>query len=602
MNAQDTLPEEIPGEIPEEISEELVREALRPRRADPEEFAEAVRRKVAERESAQRDADRRALEALQRSPFLRQAAVLLPPFLVPKAFVGAVGKQAAWKAGLAVVALPAFLLVTMAATLFVSARGARALDAGRDDGGRLRRRNALARGSLAQMIALGALVVVAALHFTVLPGSADLVLGLLLASMISVLLVVRRLSRLGLASRRGVAAQCSAVLSSIAIWAWVLTQDSLSLERAELQGLLAYFALLLSGVTCANIARDPRTMSRTASRAVLLAGMAVLLPLCSWLIFWGVEARSGAPDTELAAWLEVFPGEQGRRWADARDAALHLHDHTDLRPSLDRARAALRSELERGGDSPSPFILAAAADMGLLRPGEVLAIDNGRFRRVLLERDRPITSFVQYAAALQDLLATGALDDAQRDRLADRLVATWFHSREVERENLDALCQIIRSLERMGRVGRVEELRDDALAFLSDAWIAPGDTPDQKDVGGFQERYRKLDFCSDDDEASAIWLMDRLGVPPGVDLALLQRHLRREALRNGLWSSLEVRHVRPAATLARFEAAFGERIPPPTFADRVLGWRLLIGTLLLVAMCLQTTLRAPVGRGDADPG
>ena len=107
------------------IDERSLREALRPLRPEPDGFEDAVREKI--------EARAERLAVLEDSPFLRQAAALLPPGIAPMMPVAVAGKKVFAQAAATLFAMPVLVLAMTGITFVAGLRSLRRLDAQRLD-------------------------------------------------------------------------------------------------------------------------------------------------------------------------------------------------------------------------------------------------------------------------------------------------------------------------------------------------------------------------------------------------------------------------------------------------------------------------------------
>lgn len=565
------------------IDERSLREALRPARPEPEAFEDAVLRKIEERE--------RRAALLERSTFLRQAAGLLPPGLAPMTPVAAAGEKVFAKLAATIFAMPVLVLAMTGITFVAGLRSLRGLDA-RHVG---QERSFDEARTWWRTHAFAAFLVLALFTALGMMRSIDLLLGLVVLSMLVLTWVLRRLSAAGLAGRRQVGMLCGYLLFMTTMGIAPLRQ-LLGVQHSGAQGFLVYALLFVGGLICYYLAipegGDPRTgLTRAGALLIFLPFLAVVLGL--QVLFWNPKTV-GMTRAELIDYVEgPAPAlDRSPDWRALREAVLWLQraggDDLDLTPS----RAAFRDALARG-DEISNYVLGDAADLGWIEDGDWESVlEEGQVRR-LRQGSGKIPFLRQMRASLHGLVETGALGDAGRDRLADRLILTWDGGDKHAR--LELLAEIVRDLELIGRENRLARLTPTVRAALVDAWMPKG-VRRESDAGGFVVYYRQEgEFASAQATGEAIRLMERFGVPEEIDLARVREYLRGEATRyaNQPVSSVDVER---AVALASLERDLAGELPvdrTPTFLQLLLAWRLTIGVFLLTALYVYATLRAP---------
>lgn len=566
------------------IDERELREVLRPLRPEPEAYEEAVRARLAERE--------KRLAKLDGSPFLRQAAALLPPGMAPLLPATAAGKKVFAQLAATLFAMPVLVLAMTGVTFVAALRSLRRLDA----------RHVDAERPLAQARRwwrahpVGALVAMLLFLVLGLMQSIDLLMGLVLVSMVVLTWVLRKLSDAGLAGRTQVGAPCGYMLILLAMGVSPV-RELLGIQHAELQGFLVYTSLFAGGMTCFffSIPAGGRSITGLTRIAALL----IFLPLLAFVVglqLYGYHPRTtGMTRAELVEYAEnTAPRLEGSPdWRVLREVALWLEETGSERLDLTPSRTAFRDALNRGEDI-SNFVLGDAADLGWIEDEDWASIlEEGPSKRLLASKGK-IPFLRQARASLHGLVETGALGNAERNHLANRLVATW--NAENVHAQLELLNEIVRDLELIGRADRLAKMTPTVHAALTAAWMPEG-VKRETDAGGFALYYRRgKDFANGRAALEAVWLMARLGVPAEIDLARVREHLRGEATRN-LDRPVSSPDVEEALALAALEHDFVGLLPEepaPTPLHVLLDWRLTIGVFLLVGLCVYATLRAPV--------
>jgi len=566
------------------IDERSLREALRSLRPEPDEFEAAVLEKLEERE--------RRTALLLRSPFLRQVAALLPPSLAPTLPAAAAGKQILAKLAATALAMPVLLLAMVGVTFVASLRSLRRLDA--DEVGKSRRSRRATKwwGAHPFAVLLGLTFVM----LLVLTKHIDLLLASVILSMLVLTWALRRLSAAGLAGRSQVGGPCGSVLIMLTMGV-APARQMLGIHQAELQALLVYALLLVGGLACSFLAIPAGGRARNG-----LSRTGLLLLSFPWLVvIFGLQIYARDPKTvgmtraELVEYVNTTVPEVGpsSEWRVLRETATWLARTGSEELDPTPARTAFREAFTRGEDL-SNFVLSSAADLGWIEDEDWdTVLDEGRTRR-LLEGSGQIPFLDQMRAQLYGLVQTGALTKEQGYRLANRLVASWL---EVDSQaKLPLLVEIVRDLDLIGRPERPSQLAPMARAALTEAWMPAGGRR-ESDAGGFAKYYlRSKEFADEEAAGAAVLLMERFGVPEGIDLVRVHEYLRGQAERS-VSRPVSTLDVEKALALARFERSFAAQLPAeraPGLLDQILNWRLTIGVGLLVGLCLYATLQAPM--------
>ena len=298
--------------------------------------------------------------------------------------------------------------------------------------------------------------------------------------------------------------------------------------------------------------------------------------------------------TDLRREVERGPISAGLRgWEDMGNATAALHAVGAEMPSSDAALRVIDGALADGTDL-HPQVWTSALHAGWMtterwrqlaaRPFEARALDR------LLDARAPVntTSYYEYQAAM--LVATRELTPAQRASLADRVEAQW--PRTGDHGALEEALVCVRWLEHLGLAERVAARRATVHALLVDHWW-PGAlwSPFQR-TGGFTPNPREFHTSMVDDTHAAVLLMARFGVPEPIDPRAVRSFLRGAAAAHFLvlpqpaWLNTTAR-----AALLRLEREVG--IPPRSPLAAVVGERLLVASILLVALCLLAVAFAP---------
>jgi hypothetical protein len=276
------------------VDERDLRAALAPLRPDPEAFEAAVRARI-----------ERGVEPIGGEP-LSRAAGWLPPGALELAAGGLGAKSLVGKLAGGLLALPVLAVAALTGTFVAGVHAVRRLDGTRDRGvdelDELR--GALGYWRVHAWLHLAALAAMAVLTFT---GHVDLVLGLMILSMTWIVLVSRRLSRAGLASRRHVGRWCGGVLFVLAMSMTRPLGGGSSL--ASWPYWLAAGVLYLGSWTCAYLAAPEEGFhGRKTMRTLLLAVVLMGLPVSLGLVVVLARVGAGALAERLGpapGWLEL---------------------------------------------------------------------------------------------------------------------------------------------------------------------------------------------------------------------------------------------------------------------------------------------------------
>ena len=498
------------------VAEPRLREALAPHRPSPEEFAEGVRRRIREAEERRARQDEEGAALLARSAFLRRAASILPPGLLPGPMLLVAGKKAGLKGAPALLAIPAVSLLVLglsfAAALGSLARPLRGEARIAEPGDDARHRQAVRAWWRASwwkpVLGLG---LIAGL-LILLPAEAAVIL--VLVSMVALVAILEGLRRAGYGSRAVIAGRCCGFL--ITLGAMVMPLESLLIPGWTPFAISA--SLLGGGVLCGLFAvRGASTALRPlwGSRALFL------LPVLMFMVWPMLITSAGRGD--LVAWVESFEDAElnSARWDDWSLVASWL-ERDPAAPPLDLAgpTEVLHAALDRGEDA-SPFTLLSAARLGLLRDGDWRARVDRIHIPSLIGRDGRLPFFEQACLKIRALQATRDLDGAERALLARRVMLSL--PREADHEAIHAIWLGCESLDLLGCGHLADELAEDVRSLLLEMWrgrhrreaASAGFVTSPETVG----KRHLADFFQHEATFEAVDLMIRFGVPEGLDLA-----------------------------------------------------------------------------------
>lgn len=583
MSAQDKL----------QIGEDELVELFRRRRPDPQAFRAGVARRIAER--AEEPA-----EAPEGRPDLRALAVRRAAALVALDPAGGATPLALAK-GLSAALLVPFLLVGLHVMSFVAGAAAlrRSIERAQPASGEPNAVN-LRRGS--PSLRLGGLLVallqtLGAVLF-LLPGlgaaswALDLLTLLFVLAAAGLVLSVRGLAESGWLTPKQVTGLVTGLLIALfaGVFLWI---GPLNVSDADSElGFGASAAVVLLGTLLCPLLARRRSWMHVLGAATWVAGLVLFLnPIGVTFSSPGSLARQ-LEDLELRV-----DGLKGWQEAGRTHSALRATGHPA--PALEHLRVPLEAAL-RAGEVPHPTVWSTAAELGwvdgeLWRQLAAQELQAYKLER-LLEADGPLnlTPYDEYLFPL--LLATRTLVPEERAHLVARVEASWPGPEAHAPLAMALFC--VRVLDRLGAGEAVEARRDDVHALLRAQWIDGTRRAPFQQVGGFTTDARNFRTSFEEATLDAVELMARLGVPEGLDLRLVRGYLRASSRAFPLvFEMYPYLHLDARAGLLRLERGIG--LPERSLLARLLGERLLIAALLIVALCaLAVRLTpAPAGRG-----
>jgi hypothetical protein len=578
------------------LDEALLRRAFKQRRVEPRAFREAVERKIAEREKQRAADDQRIHSAIAASPLLRRAAGILPPGLLPDtaiaAGVGASAKWAVWKSLVAVIAFPATVLAMLVATFVVGVRSVGALQGG--GGGELRdgTRAALARAEMARWWrkqSVGVCLIWGLAFYLLMSGRAfELVMGILVASMVLLVLLLRELSRVQLASRAQVGQLCGRMLVSICLYVGIGAQNAVWEPLGSYGVLWILAGLLVFSVACSALGTRVEAHALTSNRwrrwTPLYGALAV-----SVLLVIGTDVRGVAP-RDLAQYAAQLAASN-----DSRPDLPQLASVVDClkrngygAPDLSAARTAFAARL--ANDELDAGDLDAATRLGWIGRTEWEAL-KPRWIDLQVQNWLDGTGsghpFKHMNYALRGLVLLGNLAPADRERAVERVLAEWPTG--TESFDLSAMRDVCDSLDIMGRLDALESKRAEVLRTLESCWVKSARR--RAHEGGFSDYPKRFPLSQAEPTYAAVELMIRFGVPAEIDLKSVRKYLLT-ATEHGLIGHRFRDYDLPAA-MALLDLEKHLPVPELSVADVAPGLSILIGSALLVVFCLYATLRAP---------
>ncbi len=419
---------------------------------------------------------------------------------------------------------------------------------------------------------LTAAIVVAGLSGMSIWWVADALFLFLTFSMVVLVLGVRRHAAAGGVDRTAVAMIALGALEAVAILAlfW-LQEDSPFAGAARWQS--ATLLVLSAGIlTLVPLARH------AAFGALLTLGI-VLAP--SFLLQVARPMTIDDLAAFVAASTPAMPAPHLLTLADGV-AELQQSGHAVTLPAaIDEALVAARDDAP-----PNSFALSAETRMNRIddatwrrlaeRPEHAFALDR------LVRETSPLQpyAFQDYEPAM--LVAVRDLDDAAKDRLAERLVAGLADAPMP----LEAWAVALRWLDRIGRPEALAARKDELDRLLVRHQFLGHPTP-----GGFSAT---LDVPHSNLVATsaAVALMGRFGAPAGVDLHTLHDQLRRSARLLASDPETGRQHTAgPFVDLRRFERSIGE--PARSLSRALVDERNFVAMTALVLLCLYAAWASP---------
>jgi hypothetical protein len=406
---------------------------------------------------------------------------------------------------------------------------------------------------------------------------ADAVLLTVVASTAVLAFGLARCARVGGLDRAAVATLAVAILEALMLVSLQWSVPGPLTHDAEWNGALPW--ILGAGIACLLpfLTVRNRVLSAVVPGLVLLSTTVLprrKLPAPDALA--AVVATTAVDADRVDAWATLAHVATAARRAGA-DVALH----PSVRTQVERAVA--------GETAAERFALTAAHQLGLVDEAAWRTVATRGLLPFLLQqlrRDKsPLRPQAFDAFLLPMLVATGGLDAATRDHLAERLVAGWPTTDTVF--PLRDLVETVWWLDGLGR-GDLVEARRDAIRTLLVAHQATGERPFR---GGFAAHPQRLPQGDVHSTRDAVRLMQRVGVPSGLDLVELRRFLVYHGSELGEASSgVRLHRLAAFADLDALERLTGpiERPPLRTLVDE----RNLVAIASTVLLCVWAATRA----------
>lgn len=594
---------------------DAIRRALEGLRPDPEAFRAGIDRRIREREA--RDEEQRARLAVAPAR-LRWAASILPPGVVGTALSTATvaGKKLGLKAIPGLLAIPAVATLMVVLTFLGALRSLKPAEGAateRAESEQAAIRAWWKRNRIPVAICFVLFVVLAVLQHP------EVLTFVLLLSMLAVTAQLGALSKAGFGDRKRVGAIGAQLLFTIA-WLWFMLRDLTPIGTTEINPMLGPVVLCLGGFACrmasghlaltglwAWIWHPERRMLypdpvTTFCLRCLYGGIALTGLAFFGLVFWNSTPSAMAvfdPRWKLEWMVNGFEEPVGEEedWLAFGRAAEYLQrkEHgTDL--NLDDAHEVLRRASDEGVKI-GPRLLIRAVQLGLLERSVALAIAPRVDAPVLVGDEAEVSEWDARVIGL--LQVCGAWSEGQRAHLA--LCIAAGRPEEGLFGRLEDLRDQIELLDLLGATELADERGLAVAEALRRHWCGSYDgagfggftfSPElaRQRAGRWQDRLTTSDIGP---TLAGLELMVRFGVPEGIDLERV-----RVALARPVASAFGLFDVGPPRWDLQQELArvlLRERFPehPGGLLGLLIRNRILLGTLLLIALCLVATARAP---------
>jgi hypothetical protein len=418
-------------------------------------------------------------------------------------------------------------------------------------------------------------------------SAVDALLLLLILSVFAMVLQVRVHSSAGTLASDTALSTCVGVMNAAAFGCMMFANSS-TLGHASFESVFGGWTTVVvayGGLFALVMRSSPAGRTRSLV-AVLIFG------LLAARIAWG-SLRSTAGRVQEFVESQLLDASREHAWSEVassvealRDVGVHCPDLTPMREELERAI--------RDGWYAHDVAWTAGARTGTIdrESWRLLARrpEQAHRLRALLEEDGAFLWPAEEEYVLSMLLATRELSEDERTRLTERVAQSWAepeHSGPLARA-----LQCVRWFDLLGRSDLVEARRAEIHELLLRHWI-PKRTSESWRAGGFAP----FEGASANVRSTvpAVELMARVGVPGDTDLRRVWGFLRFEVLWPGvILNSDSPRRWAPArAALLRLERQIG--LPERSWLEALVAERLLIGVLLLVALCWTAIESAPPG-------
>jgi len=606
------------------IEPETLRDALQGERPDPEAFLAGIR----ERLDARAATPPRTLTPIP--PRWHWAASLLPPGILPMmAAGGSAGVKLSWKALPGLAALPGIAFLMVVASFFGGLRQLRRLDdkvaeSKVEDAARVRHAWWTRHRRKAQL-GIAAIVVLAFF------GSPSAALFVILGSMVALVLLVGALAREGYANRESVMRLCIGVLYTNAL-CWWTAHDLLPRSELGPQGFEFAMVFVAGIVLCAFAGgrlswarvkewvlypvrmKHPDRVTVVCLRVLSFpVAMLAAIGLLAWFLYLPLTLMRPAGTWSAGRQAEAI--EELSDWLRSRsDSELAFEGASTV------ARGVAQLEPELAGTlCPPAFLdrLAADADgmfsllhgddffaLGWITTDPVPTEHLDAARRELLDEQGPLTWKPATMFASISMLEKGEVSAETVEGWCDRIVAGW-EPRELPWLTID--LEYVRWLEALACADALSAKGPELRALLRAYWRDGSSWglsyfAYEPSVGSWSDLTDFPSIRSMDVETTraAISLMQRVGVPEGIDLSSLRRSVPGarglmipglSGIGNGYSGHEEALRV---LTRVELDRAFPE--PPLSWYELLWELRQFLASTLLIALCVISIRRAPVGR------
>ncbi|HBO42920.1 MAG TPA: hypothetical protein DD670_03095 [Planctomycetaceae bacterium] len=582
------------------VPEEDLRAALRPHRADVNEFEAGIRARIKAGTKARKHQD-----SEEQLPLLRVAAAVLPwPLIAGDKVAGGTPTLASVTLAqklLGYVALPAISLFCLAgAALFSAAKIHGIQKDNRPDIANEEEMRDAVRQWWSRYKWVAWLVFAAVLILPII-GSTWLLFLLLLISFGSLLCVLSGFAKLGVGNRLMIGQSCMTgmvLLGQAMMNPYAGKRDIHFVDQRLITVVLFIGTLILVPFVVSSKKRLGIPGPRFAGRRHWIWGLtfvSIVVPIIMWFtnqIWWP------ATPSRIKGYVESFPEGPfpSITWRDWEIAASWTIEE-GLDPDLSRARRLLADEIDhRTSGSQFPRVLGSAFRVGLVRTDQIdqlAAIEANRqfvafeaIRQSLIPKASsrqpyPITSLNQQAWVIYALNQSGQLSPEDRDFLERRLLATLDKPVHETGDMLETALRVTQLLDVINRPIDRDQYRERVHQWLRR--FHSKKTHFYQIAGGF-EQYEGLS-SSLQVTSYAVELMEIYGIPDDLDLNWVRSYVRPLYWRpsNDKWIA--------AVTLDRLNALPG--VTQPTWLEKLYYERSLMAAMVLVSLCIYATLSSP---------
>jgi hypothetical protein len=579
--------------------------ALAGLRPEPADFREGVAQRIqAGGEVAPEEGDEAPLEdEVSVSGFARRAAAFLPPTILPQGLVkvgtgGALAGKFSLKFLPGILALPVISLVMIALSLGVGVRAVLSPSARVQYQSQREARYEVAAWWRRFWLPVGIMGAAGFYLLFEMPGEALVIL--LSVSTLAFLGIFGALARAGLANRREVGRQAGTALS------WLLGLTLQFVMQPKLFGLPLETSFLVpmviggAAATCLILAHwgEPVRFKgvRMSLAFVFLGGVGVLS-------FVG-PLRVRTPDfDDLNTWLATSADVD--RLSDIALVVHNLEAAGIHSLDLSAVRRGVRARLDdhTGRIVITSIDVPVMAELGLLDEADYPRFRNERQVRKLLDPAGPESFRPAWALSLFVHDRLDPFTPTERAVLTDKVIASL--DPEDDYTNAQDLAEAAWLLESLGAGAELARLEPIVDEVLQATWTQTVDgrkgtfvsnrSRIERDTEGHPSQDHLSSSWSSKAEAGT-WLMQRFGVPAGIDLAALEAYLTEEA---SVSFGLELDEREAAAAAARLllrrlpEWPAAEEAARKGLSEWLFDQRVLMAALLLASFAVLLTLLAP---------